>query len=118
MHRVYLDGDEPVYLDAMAKRHLAEGRAALRELGLDRQSWIATGSQIYLFPWKGTRLLDALRLALRRWRLDVTTQRCCVVVDTADVERVSVALRDLDGTPRPFLQSNSAYHRGDFIPTT
>jgi ATP-dependent helicase Lhr and Lhr-like helicase len=99
MRRVYLDKDEPVYLDVVAKRHLAEGRAAFRELGLDRQSWIATGSQIYLFPWKGTRLLDALRLALRRWRLDVTMQRCCVVVDTADVERVFAALEDLVQSP-------------------
>lgn len=95
MHRVYLDSEEPAYLDTAAKRHLVEGRAAFRELGLDRRSWGVSDSQVYLFPWKGTRLLDALRLALRRWRLDVATHRCCVVVDTADLERVLAALRDL-----------------------
>jgi len=95
MQRVYLDSEEPAYLDTTAKRHLAEGRAAFRELGLDQRSWVVSDSEVYLFPWKGTRLLDALRLALRRWRLDVATHRCCVVVDTTDLERVFAALRDL-----------------------
>lgn len=99
MHRVYLDSDEPAYLNATAKLHLSEGRTAFQELGLRQRSWISTGSEIYLFPWKGTHLLDALRLALRRWRLDVTTHRWCVVVDTADVERVLTALNDMAQSP-------------------
>lgn len=99
MRRVYLDSDEPNYLDSTARQHLREGRAAFRELGLDRRFWITHDSQIYLFPWKGTRLLDALRLALRRWRLDVTTHHCCVVVDTSDTERVFTALREIAQSP-------------------
>jgi ATP-dependent Lhr-like helicase len=99
MHRAYLESDEPVYLNATARQHLLEGRAAFRELGLDQRSWISTGAEVYLFPWKGTHLLDALRLALRRWRMDVTTHRWCVVVDTADVERVFSALNDLVQSP-------------------
>lgn len=99
MRRVYLDNDEPAYLDTTAKQHLREGRAAFHELGLDRKSWVAHDQQTYLFPWKGTRLLDALRLALRRWRLDVVTHHCCVVVDTPDVERVFAAVQEIVQSP-------------------
>jgi ATP-dependent helicase Lhr and Lhr-like helicase len=99
MRHVFLDSDEPNYLDSTARQHLQEGRAAFRELGLDRRFWISHDSQIYLFPWKGTRLLDALRLALRRWRLDVATHHCCIVVDTADRERIFTALREIAQSP-------------------
>jgi ATP-dependent Lhr-like helicase len=61
----------PIYLDKLATTHLQEARLAFLESGLDKMNIAYDDGEIFVFPWRGTKVLDALRLALRRAGLKV-----------------------------------------------
>ena len=98
IYAVYRDDEVPVYLDPVAKRHLAEGRAAFHELALNEHPLVEWDGRTYLFPWKGTRKLDTLRLALRSRECICDQSRVAIsVADRASaVERV---VEQLERTP-------------------
>lgn len=54
MLQVLQGDDEPSYLDAVARKLLAEGRAAFEELCLRQRRIIAAGRDTHVFLWKGT----------------------------------------------------------------
>lgn len=65
MHRIYLDHDEPRYLDAGARTLLGQGRTAFARYELGSRRAFEAGNTTILFPWRGDRVLNALLLQLR-----------------------------------------------------
>lgn len=96
---VYRGDDVPVYLDETAKRHLAEGRAAFLEFGLTERSLVEWDGRTYLFPWKGSRKLDSLRLALRAHDCICDQGRIAISVSGRSAEAIAETLRALADAP-------------------
>lgn len=102
MRAVYLDTDVPVYLDAAAKKHLAEGRTEFQALGLDRNYFVARDDRVYLFPWVGTQKLDTLRLSLRYCGLSAEQRRIGIRVTAPDgAEPVLAVIQQLAKSSPP-----------------
>lgn len=83
MRRIYAGQEIPVYLDAGARRLLAEGRASFRRYGLDRRSLVAEGGDSLIFPWIGDRGLHALLLILRAHGLETESHGLALAVSGA-----------------------------------
>jgi len=94
MRGVLSTTDVPVYLDKVAASHLEEARIAFRQSGLDKRNIAADDGDIILFPWRGTKVLDALRLALRQRGIKVGGGSISVSVGT-DRDELRVVLQDL-----------------------
>ncbi|SDW30836.1 ATP-dependent helicase Lhr and Lhr-like helicase [Amycolatopsis xylanica] len=64
MRRWYESEDVPGYLDPMAVRLLAEGRAAYRRLDLAVEPALRWGDDTVVFPWCGDRVLNTIAVWL------------------------------------------------------
>ncbi len=64
MKGVYERDDAPGYLDARANTLLSQGRRQYAALKLADRALVPAGEDTLLFPWLGSRALDALALAL------------------------------------------------------
>jgi ATP-dependent Lhr-like helicase len=84
-----------VFVDKVAAIHLEEGRKTFRDIGLARRSLVMDNDILYLFPWRGTSTLDALRLALRQFKLPVTPATFCLMVPAREEQQLRQALQSL-----------------------
>jgi ATP-dependent Lhr-like helicase len=92
--REVLSGDkQPVYLDQVAAAHLQEARKTFREAGLERLAVVTDDADLVLFPWKGTKTLDALRLALRQAGVQVTPASISLSVSARSRDQLREALQ-------------------------
>ena len=64
-------------------------------MGLTRQDIVRDNDTLYLFPWRGTSTLDALRLALRCFKLPVTAASFCLMVPAREEPQLRHALKSL-----------------------
>jgi hypothetical protein len=95
MRDVLGDVEVPEFLDKAAAAHLEEGRRTFGDIGLAQRPVVMDDDTLYLFPWRGTSTLDALRLALRRFRLPVTPAPVCLMVPAREGALLRQALQSL-----------------------
>jgi ATP-dependent Lhr-like helicase len=99
--RVVLVGTSiPVYLDKTAAAYLQEARSTFQEVGLGEVNIAADDDELLLFPWKGTKTLDALRFALRQSGLSVTPAAICLAVPARNRDELEKTLQKLSGASR------------------
>jgi ATP-dependent Lhr-like helicase len=67
---VLLDDDRPAFLDAAGGEFLDQGRAAFRELGLQRRNVIEAGADTHLLTWHGTAVNSLLSIVLMSAGID------------------------------------------------
>lgn len=88
MEEVYLSDVVPPYLDERARALLAEGRSMFAQLQLHREDVVGWGRRCVLFPWRGDRVLDTLRVAMRHAGVATEREGPAIVADgTEDVVR-------------------------------
>lgn len=67
---VLLDDNRPAFLDAAGGEFLDQGRAAFRELGLQRRNVIEAGADTHLLTWHGTAVNSLLSIVLMSAGID------------------------------------------------
>lgn len=100
MLELYLGSEVPPYLDEGACALLAEGRSMFAQLELHRRDVVAWGRQTIVFPWRGDRVLDTLRIALHHVGLETDREGPALVVQAPE-EAVRRTLDLLATTPPP-----------------
>jgi ATP-dependent Lhr-like helicase len=95
MLRIYSSSSVPVYLDGTAKELLSEGRSAFSRLNLSQDWVLDRGGIIYLFPWRGDRVLHTLMLQLAAHKLAAGTEGIAVAVRGATLDQVATALAQI-----------------------
>ena len=122
---IYVDTESPIFLDAVASQHLLEGRNEFHKAGINTHCIVRSESSIYLFPWRGTATLDALRLALKRAGIIADQSAVTLRIDAEQADALALILKDLaasnniDGAELAELDQNlerSKYDR--FVPRT
>jgi ATP-dependent Lhr-like helicase len=98
MRDVFCDTALPIFLDKTAGAHLEEARTMFRTIGLEQRRIIIDDDTMYLFPWRGTNTLDALRLALRKFQVPVASAPVCLMVPSREEGQLRQALRSLSET--------------------
>jgi ATP-dependent Lhr-like helicase len=99
MRDILSERSVPIYLDPKAHSHLNEAREAFYQAGLAAGSLAIDDDQILLFPWCGTSTLDALRFALRREGLSVTSLSIALGIPAKDQDHLAAALQTLRDAP-------------------
>ena len=92
MHRIYSSATVPVYLDATAKELLTEGRDTFARWELGRSRMVDSEGCVFLFPWRGDRVLHTLALQLNALELSAGTEGIVVGVRDAKPKQVAEAL--------------------------
>jgi ATP-dependent Lhr-like helicase len=103
--RALLSGSESIsFLDAVAQRHLEEGRVAYHRLGLANRKVVDLGSQTLLLTWMGDSVNEALACYLSTIGLKAWTAGPGVEIhgDRVDSNTIEEALkRFAPGPPMP-----------------
>ena len=92
MRRIYTSTSIPVYLDETARGLLSEARRFFERSGLPGQDTVERGTDLYLFPWRGDRVLHTLALKLTALKLNASVEGVAVMVRRAEPEQVRSAL--------------------------
>jgi ATP-dependent Lhr-like helicase len=93
--RAFLEADSlPSFLDEDGRRLLGEARFWFKELELGKRSWIPYGHGVFLFPWRGDSVHDALALALCHCGIGSTNEGIGVLAEGSSDE-VAEGLLDL-----------------------
>ena len=95
MRRVYMDNDNPAFLDATGRDLLAEGRRNFRRFNLGDQPLLSQGRAIYLFPWAGDRILNTLALQFRAREAQVMLDSPALLLANASPDGVAQQIEEL-----------------------
>lgn len=95
MRSVLSGSDNPPYLNAIAKKHLQEGRSSFRTAGLLSTSRAIDGDETYLFPWVGSLKLGTFQLALSASGIESAIEGLVAVRVKATEEKLTAALSAL-----------------------
>ncbi|UAK24048.1 DEAD/DEAH box helicase [Sphingomonas nostoxanthinifaciens] len=99
MREVLADRDEPTYLDAAAKKFLAQGRASFDELGLSSGSLVRSGNDTHLLTWRGTVVNGLLAILLMSAGLEAEVHDVGVTAVGTSPADLQALLSTLDGCP-------------------
>jgi ATP-dependent Lhr-like helicase len=101
MHRLYRSSDVPTYLDATARRLLAEGRAAFHAYGHAGHRIFSWGTETVLFPWRGDRVMNTLVVVLAGRGLRVGQDGLAITVGNCSPMQLADVVRELSTAPVP-----------------
>lgn len=69
MYELYCGNGIPAYLNKTAARHFLEGRELFRELGLKDNKYIMGMDGLYIFPWRGDKIMNTIVQILKHYRI-------------------------------------------------
>lgn len=95
MREVFRASDVPLFLDTNAKPLLADGRAAYRELGLDRTPFVQAGNDTHVFLWRGTALSSMFGIALGTAGIECSVHDIGVSAADTAPDRVEAVVRKI-----------------------
>ena len=104
MVEVYKGTDVPRWLDSTARDLLAEGRDTFTRYRLERESVVAEGDAVFLFPWVGDRALFTLSMMLREVGFACDVEGPSVMVTNAGRGSILSTLGDILRQPPPEAQ--------------
>lgn len=93
MEELYVGEVVPPYLDEKAQILLAEGRSMFAQLELHRRDVVGWGRESVIFPWRGDRVLETLRVALHHAGVEADREGPAIVADAPE----DLVRRVLDG---------------------
>ncbi|WP_170950365.1 DEAD/DEAH box helicase [Mesorhizobium sp. WSM3864] len=82
-------------------RLIDEGRQAFEEFGLASTRVLKVGRDVIVFPWRGSRALQTLLLAIRREGLRASASNFAILVESTTVADVVATLTILKRQPLP-----------------
>ncbi len=80
MRDLYISGEIPRYLNAKAKEHFKEGQEYFKRLNLDKNKYIVGLEGIYLFPWKGDKIMHTIVQILKKYGLNAKKQGSYILI--------------------------------------
>ena len=109
MFTVYTERNVPVFLDAQAKKLLAEARENFIRFDLAKTRILPQGRTTYLFCWMGDRVMDTLAAMLRSKGMKAANEGIAIVVSSSLPDEVQNCLRTLlkDGLPDAYELARS-----------
>ncbi len=89
MFHIYTSTEVPIYLDAVARELLAEGRANFARYELDREFLVEHGNDTILFCWRSDRVLNTIAAQLRIAEYDVALEDHAVTIQNVSPEQIA-----------------------------
>jgi ATP-dependent Lhr-like helicase len=101
MMALYTERDEPVFIDAVARRFLGEGRQNFTRRALATERLILFGEDVVVLPWRGSRVVQTLGHLLAVRGCQVSADGFQVAIHKSQVETVRRCLADIASAPLP-----------------
>lgn len=96
------NGDEiPRYLNKTAVRHFEEGRRVFHELDLHRKQYIMGLDGIYLFPWKGDRIMHTITQMLKMQGIAAKKHGAYIHLPRSSIKAFTLAVTTILNTRLP-----------------
>jgi len=113
MFAVYTERSVPVFLDAKAKKLLAEARENFMRFDLAKVRILPQGKTTYLFCWMGDRVMDTLAAMLRSKGMKAANEGIAIVVNNSSPDEVQNCLRALlkEGLPDAYELARSVANK-------
>jgi ATP-dependent helicase Lhr and Lhr-like helicase len=121
MKNVLMSDDHPRYLDKTAKKLLDEARYYFSHFRLDQDIVIEQGSDLFIFPWLGDRILSTIVLELREYGLKAN--HCGFFVEINDCSKQAftsivnerVKVEELDSVTLASKVGNKEFNKYDYL---
>lgn len=101
MYRIFLAKEMPVYLNKSAKELFQEGIEFFHSLSLGSKSYFQNASTLYLFPWRGDRVVNTIVAILRTYRFEVDNFRGIIEIRKISLEDLKQVLNKLMSSELP-----------------
>lgn len=101
MRRIYTCDDAYPFVDDIGNGLLANARFAFKAAGLEADPVQPSGKGFDLYPWTGSKQLEALRIALIHRGLEVQASWPILHVDRLDYATLLAELKNLASAPPP-----------------
>ena len=101
MRSTLASNDVPVFLDAVARELLSEGRSTFIDIGLDRIATLQSGTDCALFPWVGSTKLDTFALALMSRGFEASASGHIIEVANCKSSDIATTLMEIAAAPPP-----------------
>lgn len=113
MRTIFESLDIPIYVDAVARDLLVEGRSNFDRLGLREHCLLAVGRDTLFFPWTGDLAMNTLLVQMTRRDFNMATSGVALIFQDVSPERVEDTLRDLlsTGLDDPILLAASVRNK-------
>ena len=95
MASIYRSDEVPIFLDAMARDLLAEGRREFRRRDLRARAVLPVGKDCLLFPWMGDQAMNTLHIQLTLRGLKATKDGVAIALYSCGEAEVFERLRTL-----------------------
>jgi ATP-dependent Lhr-like helicase len=95
MRAFYESDDMPGFLDSAAREFIGEGRDNFRRFGLDRERFVASGSDTLVFLWTGDHAASTLALELVRRGVRTHGDGVCLTLENIAPNQARDLLRDI-----------------------
>jgi ATP-dependent Lhr-like helicase len=69
MFELYCGTEIPSYLNKTAAKHFIEGREMFKELGLKDNRYVMGLDGLYIFPWKGDKIMNTIVQILKHYKI-------------------------------------------------
>lgn len=101
MRKIYANEDRFPYLNAIANKHLDEGRQSFEDANLHGKNQFSEEKHIYLFPWIGSISLATLQLAIASYGIETSIESMIVLRCNANAERLTSILLEISENQNP-----------------
>jgi len=101
MLRVYQEKNCPVYLNTPAQAIFQEGIDCFHRLELHKNTLLAMGNQVFLFPWLGDPIANTLAILLRTQGLMANNLAGIIEISNTTPAAVQQAVAQLLDDPQP-----------------
>lgn len=91
--------DEPAYLDANARRFLAEGRKAFTEFGLKSTDLVPAKNDTHFFTWRGTAVNSMLAIVLMSAGMEAEVHNAGITAVDTTPDQLRRVLSSLSACP-------------------
>lgn len=95
MLRIYQEGKTPAYLNKTAAENCKRGFELFRQYHLDRHHLIDGPAGMYLFPWRGDKVMRTIILLLRMQAVKASQWKSHIELDFTSKDSLKEAVRNI-----------------------
>ncbi len=101
MFELYTSKTVPVYLNSTAKQNFLEGQKLFKKLKLKDNYYLVGNNGIYLFPWKGDKIMYTISRLLKLHGIKSSVQSSYIIIPSTSTLQLKEVVTKILESPSP-----------------